>query len=92
MEDIEAGILDIVAKKANCERSMLERATEISQLNLVSIDMMEIVFEIEEKFDISLVYNANDTSSAESGGFKTVGDVIDFVTRQMPQGGTPKVN
>ena len=38
------------------------------------------MFEVEEKYNISLLYNVN-----EGGSFKTVGDVLDLVTKQIGQ-------
>ena len=83
MADAETGILEIIAKQANVERTALNRTTEIASLGLESLDIVEIIFEIEEKFDISLLYNANDASSAAGGSFETVGEVVDFVMKHV---------
>jgi acyl carrier protein len=82
MDDVETTVLDYVAKKASVERGTLSRATEIASLNLASIDILEIMFDVEEKYNISLLYNANDSGG---GGFKTVGDVMDLVEKQIGQ-------
>ena len=83
MADAEAAILDIIAKQAKVEPAALHRTTEISSLGLASIDIVEIIFEIEEKFDISLLYNANEASSTDGGSFKTVGEVVDYVMKDL---------
>ena len=80
MADVESEIFDIIAQKANIERSTLTRATELSEVKLESIDMLEIIFDVEEKFNISISYNAN---QGTSGGFKTAGDVVDFIKSHM---------
>ena len=77
MADIESDIFDMVARKANIERGTLSRDTELSSIELKSIDMLEIMFDIEEKFNISLLYNANQSPSGND--FKTAGEFIDFV-------------
>jgi acyl carrier protein len=82
MADVEGEIFDIIAQKANIERSTLSRATELSDVKLESIDMLEIIFEVEEKFNISVSYNAN---QGTSGGFKTAGDVVDFIKSHMTE-------
>jgi acyl carrier protein len=82
VEDIESAIFDIVAQKANIERTTLSRAIELTSIALESIDMLEIIFDIEEKFNFSVLYNAN-RSSADGGGFKTAGDVVDFIKTQI---------
>jgi len=85
MSDIESAIFDIVAQKAKLERSSLNHDTELSSIELDSIDILEIIFDIEEKFNISILYNANQ-SPGERGGFKTAGDVADFIKTQMNEG------
>jgi acyl carrier protein len=82
MADVESEIFDIIAQKANIERNTLTRATELSDVKLESIDMLEIIFEVEEKFNIAVSYNAN---QGTSGGFKTAGDVVDFIKSHMTQ-------
>ncbi|HWY60569.1 MAG TPA: hypothetical protein VNW15_01580 [Rhizomicrobium sp.] len=83
MEDVEATVLDFLAKKAGVEPGTLTRATEISSLDLQSIDILEIMFDVEEKYNISLLYNPNEGSSAAGAGFKTVGDVLDLIVKQI---------
>ncbi len=87
MADIEGIILNIIAEKAKVERGTLNRATELKGLDLDSLDVVEIFFEIDEAFDISLPFNANEAASIESAKFKTAGDVIDLVTEQVAQQG-----
>lgn len=76
-------ILDVVAKKAMIDRAGLTPQAKLSDLNVSSLDMVEVMFAIEEKFGIELPFNAN-TSSSE---FETVGDVIAFVEKQLAQKG-----
>lgn len=83
MAGAEDTILEIIAKKAKVEPSTLNRATPMSSLAIDSLDVVEIIFDIEEAFDIALPYNANDAGSAEGAGFGTAGDVIDAVLAQI---------
>lgn len=86
MADVESDILDIIAKQANIERSKLTRDSGIAELDIQSLDVVEIIFALEEKFDITIPYNANDPSGAAAGiSFNTVGDVIDAVKKQIAQ-------
>ena len=80
MSDIDE-ILDIVAKKAMIDRDRLTPEAKLSDLNVSSLDMVEVMFALEEKFGIELPFNAN-TSSHE---FETVGDVIESVEKQLAQ-------
>jgi acyl carrier protein len=72
-------ILDIVAKKAMIDRARLTPEAKLSDLNVSSLDMVEVMFALEERFGIELPFNAN-TSSDE---FETVGDVIESVEKQL---------
>lgn len=74
-------ILDVVAQKAMIDRSKLTPDAKLSDLNVSSLDMVEVMFALEEKFGIELPFNAN-TSANE---FETVGDVIASVEAQLAQ-------
>jgi acyl carrier protein len=77
---IEGDVLDIIAKQAKVERATLTRRTSLAELNIQSLDLVEIIFALEDKFDLEVPYNANDPRSA-GVSFENVGDVIDGVAR-----------
>lgn len=72
-------ILDIVAQKALLDRSKLTPETKLSDISVSSLDMVDVMFALEDKFGIELPFNAN----TNAGSFKTVGDVIDMVSKQL---------
>lgn len=72
-------ILDVVAQKAMIDRGKLTPEAKLADLNVSSLDMVEVVFALEDKFGIELPFNAN-TNAQE---FETVGDVIKLVEKQM---------
>jgi len=75
-------ILDIVAQKALIDRSKLTPEVKLTDLNVSSLDMVEVVFALEDRFGIQLPFNAN----TSGGEVQTVGDVIAMVEKQL----TPK--
>ncbi|HKX11491.1 MAG TPA: phosphopantetheine-binding protein [Stellaceae bacterium] len=77
---IEGDVLDIIARQAKVERALLTRSTSLAELNVQSLDLVEIIFALEDKFDIEVPYNANDPSSA-GVSFQNVGDVIDGIAK-----------
>jgi len=81
--DVERDVIAIIAQQAKVDPAGLSRTTELETLDLVSLDMLEVVFDVEEKFDISIAYNANEALSPEHKSFKTVGDVMDFVATHL---------
>jgi acyl carrier protein len=80
----ENDITDIVAKQAKVDASTLKRETELSQLDLQSIDIVELVFAIEEKFDIEIPYAPGEQNTAGIS-FKTIGDIIAAVDKLVAE-------
>jgi acyl carrier protein len=77
MSNVESEILDIIATKTSVERDKLSREARMEDLEIESLDVAEIMFAIEEKFDIEVPYNANETDNT----FATIGDVITAVEK-----------
>jgi acyl carrier protein len=77
---IESDVLDIISKQAKVERATLSRRTSLAELNIQSLDLVEIIFALEDKFDLEVPYNANDPKSA-GVSFANVGDVIDGIAK-----------
>jgi acyl carrier protein len=78
MDDVEAALLDIIAKESSVERDKITHESTMEDLGIESIEMVEILFAIEEHFDIEVPYNAN-VQDAAGVEFNTVGDVIEVV-------------
>lgn len=83
MSSIESDIYDIIAEKSAVDRTRLSREARLEELEIESLDVVEIVFALEEKFDIHIPYNANDQGKE----FETVGDVVDAVQNLMKEQG-----
>jgi len=79
MSDLEQKIFDIVVDKTDLTREQLSRDAGINDLEISSLDFVEIVFAVEEEFDIEVPYNANTMDS----DFKTLGDIIDAVAAEV---------
>ena len=61
--DLESELRAIVQKKVTNGASILS-ATKLAEIGLDSIDVVEIVFEIEDKFQIQLPQNNEEMASA----------------------------
>lgn len=72
-------ILDVVAEKALIDRSKLVPEAKLTDLNISSLDMVEVMFALEDRFGIDLPFNANTNASS----FETLGDVINLVEQQL---------
>ena len=78
MTDVAQDVIAIIKKKARVDRSEIGMDDKLLDLGLESLDALELVFDIEEKFNIEIPVNAND---ANIGGFETVGDVVRAVEK-----------
>ena len=83
MSSVESDVYDIIAEKSAVDRSKLQRDAKLSDLEIESLDVVEIVFAVEEKFDIHVPYNAND----QEAEFETVGDVVNAVQKLIDEKG-----
>ncbi|MEL0022058.1 MAG: acyl carrier protein [Rickettsiales bacterium] len=72
MASVESDIFEIIAEKAAVERDKVVSEAKLQDLEIESLDVVEIIFAIEEKFDIHVPFNANDQELE----FETVGDVV----------------
>ena len=58
----------------------------LADLGLESLDALELVFDLEEKFEIEIPVNAND---AQIGGFEKVSDVVAAVQKIIDKKAQP---
>jgi acyl carrier protein len=82
--DTEHDVIELVAKQAKVEPTTLTRDTKLTDLNLQSIDVVELVFAIEEKFDIEVPYGAGEQNTAGIS-FGSVGDIVDAVDKLIAE-------
>lgn len=82
-------VRSIIAKSLNIPIERLAPDTRLDELGAESLDVIEIVFALEEKFDITIPLKADEATrlaTADKGGaqdmpFSTVGDVADIVQK-----------
>jgi acyl carrier protein len=65
-------VIAIIAKKVRVDRPKIEMTDRLEELGLESLDAVEMIFDLEEKFDIQIPYNANNPRTE----FDTVGEVV----------------
>jgi acyl carrier protein len=75
MADVAAGVMAIIANKRRGGESAVALTDRLEDLGIESLDAVEMIFDLEEKFDITIPYNANDKRPE----FETVGDVVKAV-------------
>ena len=63
-------ICEIIAEKMDIDASDISMESTFESLKIDSLDMVEIVMDIEEEFDISI---------EEAENLKTVADLVNFI-------------
>ena len=84
MSSVESDIFEIIAEKAAVARDKVVGTASLQELEIESLDVVEIIFAVEEKFDIHVPFNANDQELE----FDTVSDVVKAVEALIAESGS----
>jgi acyl carrier protein len=74
MVDVANGVIELIAGKIRNKPGPLQMSDPLENLGLESLDVLELTFAIEEKFNIEIPFNANTAFD-----FKTVGELVHAV-------------
>jgi acyl carrier protein len=77
VSDVAGDVIAIITKRKRVEKPMVETSDRLEDLGFESLDAVELIFDLEEKFDIQIPYNANANNPQDT--FETVGDVVSAV-------------
>jgi acyl carrier protein len=75
MDDVADKIVSILKKNMKNPPEHVPMDTKLADLEIESLDLAVIVFDIEDTFGIQIPYNANE----DVGDFATVGSVVERV-------------
>ncbi|HEU0221277.1 MAG TPA: phosphopantetheine-binding protein [Paracoccaceae bacterium] len=64
-DDVTQKIIAIIAEQAVLEPEQVSLDSTLEELGIDSLGLVEAVFAIEETFDISIPFNANDPTESE---------------------------
>jgi acyl carrier protein len=73
MTDVARETLEIITKRAGAKGDAVKVDAKLKDLGLESLNAIEMIMDLEEKFDIHIPFNVNDT---EAKDFETVGDIV----------------
>jgi acyl carrier protein len=76
-DDVPADTIAIIAKRLPVEKRNLQLTDRLDDLGIDSFSAVEMIFDLEEKFDIQISYNSNDPRPE----FETVGEVVDAIRK-----------
>ena len=83
-DDVARKIIQIIAEQAMLEPHEVTMDASPEQLGLDSLGLVEIVFAIEEAFDISIPFNANEPAASEFD-ISSVGKIVAAVRQLMAE-------
>lgn len=72
-------VFEIISKQAKIEIGVIQPESTLKDLGVASLDAIEVIFDIEEHFNINL---PNEDTDFEAG---TVGHLVAAVDRQLAQ-------
>ena len=76
--NIETQVIEIIAEQALLETSDVSMEHTLEDLGIDSLGLVESIFAIEEAFDISVPFNANDPTD-NAFDISTVATIIDAI-------------
>jgi len=77
MSNVQQETFDIIAKQAKIERDTIQPDSTLKDLGIASLDAIEVIFDIEEHFNINL---PNEDTDFDNG---TVGQLVEAIERQL---------
>jgi acyl carrier protein len=77
--DVASDVIAIITKKKRVDKSNVELSDRLDDLGIESLDAVEMIFDLEEKFDIEIPYNANTNNPRTE--FATVSDVVKSIQK-----------
>lgn len=82
-EEINNVILDVLAKHTQIDREKVSLETRLNSVGVDSLMMVEIIFDLEERFDISIP--DPEFVGQQNKQFETVADVVRVVKDLIEQ-------
>jgi acyl carrier protein len=77
-------VVQIIAEQAMVDPADITAGTTPDELGLDSLALVEVVFGIEEAFDVSVPYNANDPAESQFD-LSNVGAIVDAVKQLLAE-------
>ncbi len=70
---IERELVELLSDAAKVDPATIKPESDLTQLGIDSLKLVELIFEIEDRYGITIDYNAND------GAVESAGALVDLV-------------
>ena len=84
MKDVEDKVIAIIADQAVLEPSDVTMDSTLEELGIDSLGLVESIFAIEEAFDISIPFNANEPDNGDFD-ISNVRSIVDGIRSLMAE-------
>ncbi len=69
-------VIKVVAKQLDKDPAEFNETTDLQEAGFESLDVIEMIFNLEDEFKIDIPFNANEADTAQ---MRTVGDIARMV-------------
>jgi acyl carrier protein len=76
---IDDDLIELIGETLRVDKSSLAPDQSLKALGMDSVQFVELVFAIEEKYSITVPFNANAFADAVNSPFASVGDLLALV-------------
>ncbi len=67
-------VQEVIAEQTGIDKSQITMESTFDELNIDSLDMVELVMALEEEYNVEIDEDAADK-------IKTIGDVVDYISK-----------
>lgn len=78
--NVDQKVIGIIAEQALMDPEEITRDSTLEDIGIDSLGLVECIFAIEEAFDISIPFNANEPTESDFD-ISTVGKIVDGVEK-----------
>lgn len=76
--DVLSDVKHVISKQLGIPLDQLSRESRLEAIGIESLDVIEIVFALEEKYKIAIPFNANESAAV---AFETIGQIAEAVQK-----------
>lgn len=74
-DDIDKNTIEVIAKYSGLKVEEITRETQLDEIGVNSLELVDVVMDVEEMYDIEVDLNAAEATDA----LKSVGDILDAI-------------